>query len=73
MMVDEREKKGLSLTFLGQPAMTLHAPALMARQTGRTDFAGPGAAASGARFELECVVVPVDHTEDREKDVETTT
>jgi KDO2-lipid IV(A) lauroyltransferase len=73
MMVDQREKKGLALTFLGQKAMTLHAPALLARRLGAPIFLGRARRLSGARFELECVVVPVDQTEDREKDVETTT
>jgi KDO2-lipid IV(A) lauroyltransferase len=73
MMVDQREKKGLALSFLGRPAMTLHAPALMARRLGAPIFLGRARRLRGARFELECVVVPVDHSEDWEKDVETTT
>jgi Kdo2-lipid IVA lauroyltransferase/acyltransferase len=73
MLVDQREKKGLALTFLGQPAMTLHAPALMARRLGAPIFLGRARRLRGARFELECLVVPVDHTQDWEKDVETTT
>jgi Kdo2-lipid IVA lauroyltransferase/acyltransferase len=73
MMVDQREKKGLPLSFLGQPAMTLHAPALMARRLGAPIFLGRARRLRGARFELECIVVPVDHTQDWEKDVETTT
>ncbi len=73
MMVDQREKKGLALSFLGQPAMTLHAPALMARRLGAPIFLGRARRLRGARFELECVVVQVDRTENWERDVETTT
>ena len=58
MMVDQREWKGLMLSFLGQPAATAHAPALVARRSGVPIFLGRATRLGGAHFELECLVSP---------------
>jgi KDO2-lipid IV(A) lauroyltransferase len=73
MAVDQREERGLSLTFLGQDAATVHTPALLARRTGSPIFLGRAVRTRKAHFRLDCLFVPVDVTDDWESDVRTTT
>ncbi|MDE8350094.1 MAG: hypothetical protein POG74_11560 [Acidocella sp.] len=73
MMVDQREDRGLTLSFLGRPSATVHAPALLARRRNVPMFIGRARRTKGAYFELECVPVPLDITEDWQKDVASNT
>ncbi len=73
MVVDQREARGLTLSFLGQDSTTVHSPALLARRTGVPIFLGRALRTRSAHFRLECVAIPVDVTDDWENDVRTTT
>lgn len=73
MLIDQREDRGLTLRFLGRPSNTVHAPALLARRGELPVFIGRARRTGGAFFELECLPVPFDVTDDWEQDVKTTT
>lgn len=73
MLADHKLDDGLLLPFLGIPALTNHAPAVLARRLNVPIFIGRVIREVGARFSLECRPVPVDVSADWQVDVESTT
>nr|WP_257099084.1 hypothetical protein [Pseudovibrio flavus] len=73
MLVDQRTSGGLTVPFLGLPAETTHAPALLACRHDAPILAGVVLREKGARFKMICTQVPVSQTGDLNRDVEITT
>ncbi len=69
MMVDQREPKGIESPFLGEPAETNHAPALLACRYNVPLIAGIVIREKGARFRMLCKRVPIEMTGDNKIDI----
>jgi KDO2-lipid IV(A) lauroyltransferase len=73
MLVDQREMRGIQAPFLGRPAYTVHAPALIARRLGVPVFVGRAHRTGELEFTVECRHVPVPVTDDPQSDVTSVT
>jgi len=69
MLVDQRERRGIQVPFLGRAASTVHAPALIARRLGVPVFVGRAYRTGNLEFTVECRHVPVPVTDDPHADV----
>lgn len=73
MLVDQREMRGIEVPFLGRPAYTVHAPALIARRLGVPIFVGRAYRTGELEFTVECRHVPVPVTDNPQSDVTSVT
>lgn len=69
VMADLRDSRGIEVPFFGQPAFANPFPALTARMTGASLFAGIARRVSGARFVIEVAEIEVPRTADRAGDI----
>jgi KDO2-lipid IV(A) lauroyltransferase len=73
MLVDHKLDDGLLVPFLGLPALTNHAPALLARRMNVPIFLGRVIREQKTTFKIECQPVTVDVSSDWQADVYSTT
>jgi KDO2-lipid IV(A) lauroyltransferase len=66
---DLREKRGIGVTFFGEPAYATPLPALLARTARRPIIAGAVIRTKGVRFRALMEVIDVPVTDDRDHDV----
>lgn len=69
MLVDQRERRGIVVPFLGRDAYTVHAPALIARRLGVPVFLGRAYRTGDLKFTVECRHIPIPTTNDPHEDV----
>lgn len=69
IVADFREKRGIGVTFFGEPAFATPLPAMLARATGRPIIAGAVIRTRGVRFRCVLAEVAVPTTDDREADI----
>jgi len=70
---DLREMRGVGVMFFGQPAFATPLPAMLARASGRPIIAGAVIRTQGVRFRAVLEHVPVQRTQDRQRDIEEAT
>ncbi len=69
MLVDQKESQGIEAPFMGVPAMTNHAPALLVCRYNVPLYIGFVVREKGAHFRMECRRVDVELTGDNKADV----
>ncbi|WP_108660435.1 lysophospholipid acyltransferase family protein [Acuticoccus kandeliae] len=69
LVSDFREMRGIGVNFFGQPAFATPLPAMLARMTGKPMIAGAVVRTKGAHFRAMLEEVPVNVTEDRDRDI----
>lgn len=72
-VADVRERRGISVTFFGQPAFATPLPAMLARLAGVPLVAGCMVRTKGMRFEYRIREIEVPRTEDRSADIHAAT
>ncbi|MCF3932572.1 lauroyl acyltransferase [Acuticoccus sp. M5D2P5] len=69
IVADFREKRGIGVNFFGHPAFATPLPAMLARMAGKPLIVGAVVRTKGVHFRAMLEEVPVNVTDDRDRDI----